>query len=62
MTVDEERFQQLMQEQRERARNARKNAGAGRLGWAKTTSWRMCRRRSSWAMSNPRPRRRCWQF
>ena len=28
MQVDEERFRQLMQEQRERARNARKNAGA----------------------------------
>ena len=28
MTVDEERFRQLMQEQRERARNARKDAGA----------------------------------
>ena len=32
MTVDEERFHQLMQEQRERARNARKNAGAD--AWA----------------------------
>ena len=32
MTVDEERFYQLMQEQRERARNARKNAGAD--AWA----------------------------
>ena len=32
MTVDEERFRQLMQEQRERARNARKNAGAD--AWA----------------------------
>ncbi len=28
MQVDEERFRQLMQEQRERARNARKDAGA----------------------------------
>ena len=28
MEVDEERFRQLMQEQRERARNARKDAGA----------------------------------
>ncbi len=32
MTVDEERFHQLMQEQRARARNARKNAGAD--AWA----------------------------
>ena len=32
MTVDEERFHQLMQEQRERVRNARKNAGAD--AWA----------------------------
>ena len=56
MTVDEDAFQSLMTQQKERAREARK--ALGDLGWAGVSSARTCRPRSSWAYDHDTGKRR----
>ena len=58
MTVDQEGFKALMEEQKVRARKARE--ALGDLAGPASSSARTCPPRSSWAMTAPRPRARSW--